>query len=463
MRSEKYDVLVVGAGSAGVAAAVASARNGARTLLIDSGPSIGGELLSGMTIDGAINARGERIIGGVIDDIVNECRALGGYARELNDWRLIRYIACDPEYMKMAVARVVYGSGAEVRLNTFADDVARNGDRIEGVVVRDKQGRSLITANIYIDCSGDADLCALAGSEMLPPDKDTKPQPVSMMFRMAGVETQPLLEFVRQHPEYFAVGESDAIRGGRSDREIAEEIYKQGEPCVFLKGDADFLGSAIARGEMFPTALIMIQPTSAARREVCVNATRITLDNPLVSRDYGRAFGVLIDQVQQCSSYLSRRLPGFENAALSGVAPRIGVRETRRILGDEVLDGDDVFNGRKREDGIAKGCHHIDIHQDGTGQIRIPVADGGSYDIPFATLIPVGLSNVMVAGRCFSADRRAQGSARVMGGCLAMGQAVGTAASMLSSSNAPADVRAVPVQHLRTRLKEQGAILDGTH
>lgn len=463
MRSEKYDVLVVGAGSAGVAAAVASARNGARTLLIDSGPTIGGELLSGMTIDGAINARGERIIGGVIDDIVNECRALGGYARELNDWRLIRYIACDPEYMKMAVARVVYGSGAEVRLNTFADDVARNGDRIEGVVVRDKQGRSLISAKVYIDCSGDADLCALAGSEMLPPDKDTKPQPVSMMFRMAGVETQPLLEFVRKHPEYFAVGESEAIRGGRTDQEIAEEIYRQGEPCVFLKGDADFLGSAIARGEMFPTALIMIQPTSAARREVCVNATRITLDDPLVSRAYGRAFGVLIDQVQQCSSYLAKRVPGFEKAALSGVAPRIGVRETRRIRGDEVLDGDDVFNGRKRDDGVAKGCHHIDIHQDGAGQIRIPVADGGSYDIPFSTLIPVGLSNVMVAGRCFSADRRAQGSARVMGGCLAMGQAVGTAASMLSSANAPTDVRAVQVTHLRTRLKEQGAILDGTH
>lgn len=463
MRSERYDVLVVGAGSAGIAAAVAAARNGARTLLIDSGPTIGGELLSGMTIDGAINARGERIVGGVIDDLVNECRALGGYARELNDWRLIRYIACDPEFMKMAVARVVYGAGVEVRLNTFADDVARDRDRIEGVIVRDKQGRSLITADVYVDCSGDADLCSLANGEMLPGDKDTKPQPVSMMFRMAGVETGPLLEFAREHPEYLAVGESDAIRGGRTDRELAEEIWKQGEPCVFLKGDADFLSGAIARGEMFPTALIMIQPTSATRREVCVNATRVTLDDPLASIAYGRAFGALIDQVRQCSAFLTNRLPGFENAALSGVAPRIGVRETRRIRGDEVLHGDDVFAGRKRPDGIAKGCHHIDIHQEGTGQIRIPVADGGSYDIPFASLLPVGLSNVMVAGRCLSADRRAQGSARVMGGCLAMGQAVGTAASMAADSNAPADVRAVGIEHLRARLKDQGAILDGTH
>lgn len=213
---------------------------------------------------------------------------------------------------------------------------------------------------------------------------------------------------------------------------------------------------------MFPTALIMIQPTSAARREVCVNATRITLDDPLVSRAYGKAFGVLIDQVQQCSSYLARRLPGFENAALSGVAPRIGVRETRRVRGDEVLDGDDVFAGRKREDGVAKGCHHIDIHQEGTGRSD-PGRRRRLLRHSFATLIPAGLSNTLVAGRCFSADRRAQGSARVMGGCLAMGQAVGTAAAMASDTNAPADVRAIGVGRLRMRLKEQGAILEGTH
>jgi hypothetical protein len=127
-----------------------------------------------------------------------------------------------------------------------------------------------------------------------------------------------------------------------------------------------------------------------------------------------------------------------------------------------VLSADEVREGRKSEQGIAKGCHHIDIHEDGLGQTRIPIADGGSYDIPYGCLIPRNLSNVLMAGRCFSADRPAHGSARVMGGCMAMGQAAGFAAAMACRQNAAEiDVRQVPVAHLRSRLKDYGAILDG--
>src|SRR5690606_1231167 len=147
---------------------------------------------------------------------------------------------------------------------------------------------------------------------------------------------------------------------------------------------------------------------------------------------------------------------------LSGLAPRLGIRESRRIEGDYVMTADDVLSGRKREDGVAKGCHHVDIHQDGTGQIRIPVADGGSYDIPLASLLPKTLSNVVLAGRCLSASREAQGSARVMGSCMAMGQAAGTLASLALTHSNMQEVRMVPVSMLRERLREQGAVLDRT-
>ena len=130
---------------------------------------------------------------------------------------------------------------------------------------------------------------------------------------------------------------------------------------------------------------------------------------------------------------------------------------------DYVLTGDDALEGRKREDGVAKGCHHIDIHQDGTGQIRIPIANGGSYDIPYPTLLPRGIANMFVVGRCFSSTRIAHSSARVMGTCLAMGQAAGTAAAMASSANAwGGDLRAIDVTRLRDMLRSQGAILEGT-
>lgn len=229
-----------------------------------------------------------------------------------------------------------------------------------------------------------------------------------------------------------------------------------------LAPNGPLLTNAIASGEMFPTALIMIQPTSAARREVCINATRVANLNALNTRALSGAMIDLLNQVETCVRFLKKNVPGFENAQLSAVAPRVGVRETRRILGEYVLTGDDVASGRKFADGVAKGCHHIDIHQDGSKQVRIPIASGGSYDIPFRSLLPLGLRNVLVAGRCLSADRAAQGSARVMGGCLAMGQATGTAAAMYAAEKLD-DMRRLEIGRMRDRLKQQGAIIDGTH
>lgn len=462
MQSRNYDVVVVGGGSAGIAAAVAAARNGARTALVEAGPMLGGELLTGMTIDGALNGRGERIVGGVIDDLLAACTAMGGFVAPLNDWRLIQYIAYDPEIMKIAVAQVVYGAGVDVLLNTAADEVVRHGDRVTGVLIRNKAGRSLLNAAVVVDASGDADVCWLAGAGMLPAEDGSNPQPVSMMFRMSGVETGPLLDFVLANPDYVAVGESDAIRGGRTDLEIVREIHRQGQPCVFFRGDRPLLSEAIARGEMFPTALVMIQPTSSARKEVCINATRVSLKDPLEPSSISEALNLLMGQVRQCSEFLKRNVPGFEGSTLSGLAPRVGIRETRRVRGDYVLSADEVLGARKNDEGIAKGAHHVDIHQDGTGQIRIPVADGGSYDIPLGCLLPQGLSNVVVAGRCLSADRAAHGSARVMGGCLGMGLAAGTLAALSCRQNGQPEVRMVGASRLRDRLREQGAVLDGT-
>lgn len=463
MNCQDYDVIVLGGGSAGIAAAVAAARNGARTALVEAGQMLGGELLTGMTVDGAINGRGEDTVGGVLNSLLQLCRNMGGFVAKLNDWRLIQYVAYDPEIMKIAIPQLVFDAGVTVYLQTFAEEVVRSDGKVSGLLVRNKGGRQLLTARAFVDASGDGDLCAMAGAEMLSVGRDEKPQPMSMMFRMANVDSGALLAYVREHPECVAVGESDAIRGGRTDREITEEIYRQGQPCVFFKGDGSLLGSAIQSGDMFPTALVMIQPTSASRREVCINATRIALDDPTRTDNVATALRVLSQQVFQCAEFLRKSVPGFGEASISGMSPRIGIRETRRVVGDYVLTGEDVLSGRKRDDGVAKGCHHVDIHQDGTGQIRIPVADGGSYDIPLASLLPKGLENVVIAGRCLSASREAQGSARVMGSCMAMGQAAGSLSAMASNQTNHASLRDIPVGRLRQTLRAQGAILDGTH
>lgn len=213
---------------------------------------------------------------------------------------------------------------------------------------------------------------------------------------------------------------------------------------------------------MYPTALIMIQPTSTQRREVCLNTTRVGGVDATDTNALSGAMAVLLDQVWQCASFMRAHVPGFGDAHYSGVASRVGIRETRRIHCDKVLTEEDVHRARKFEDGIGKGSHHIDIHESGLGQVRIPVDNGGSYDIPWGCLLPRGLSNVMVAGRCFSADRPAHGSARVMGPCMAMGQATGTAAALMVRGGQD-EVRALDVQELRSKLRSDGAILSGTH
>lgn len=456
------DVVVLGAGAAGIAAALAAARGGARTTLVEAGSMPGGELISGMAIDGALNARGEWILGGVGREILAECERLGGYIGPLNDWRLIWYVCLDPEVMKLAVARILARSGVRLLLHTFATGVSLEEGRVRTLHVLNKEGRTEIRAPLFIDCSGDADIVRASGGKVLQGGPDGELQPVSLMFRMAGVRTEPLLEFLHAHPEHFALGESEAIRQGRTDQELANAAQAQGEPTVFLKGNGPLVSGAIERGELYPTALIMMQPTSRHRAEVCLNTTRIGGIDGTRTSELSATLASLSDQVWQCCEFMRKHVPGFEQATYSGVATRVGVRETRRIEGVELLTQQDVLNARKREDGIGKGSHHVDIHQSGTGQIRIPVEGGGSYDIPWGCLLPNGLHNVAAAGRIISADREAHGSARVMGPCLAMGHAAGSAAAMLWEIGAD-DFTRIDVRALRERLRAEGAILDGTH
>lgn len=458
---DDYEVVVLGGGAAGLSAAAAAAKSGRRTLLVEAGPSIGGELISGMPVDGAVNARGEWILGGVGREFFDECERLGGYIGPINDHRLIYYVAFDPEVMKMAVVNVMARHGVDLLLHSFVNEVEAEAGVVRSIRVINKSGVTEIRARIFLDCSGDGDLAALAGAEFLKGSEKGEFQPISLMFRLSGVETDRLLEFVRDNPAHFAFGESDAIREGRTDAELAASLHRQGEPAVFLKGDGPLLSEAIARKEIFPTALIMIQPTSHARKEVCLNATRVANIDATNTRELSKVLPQLVEQVIECTAFMRARVPGFEEAAFAGISPRLGIRETRRIVGEATLTGEEVLAAKKSDEGVAKGCHHVDIHQDGTGQIRIPVANGGSYDIPWGCLVPKRLKNVLTAGRCASADREANGTMRVMGSCMGMGQAIGVASALYLEQKL-GDTRDIPIERLRARLREMGAVLEGT-
>lgn len=457
-----YDVAVVGGGAAGIAAAIAAAKTGAKTILVEAGAIFGGELLSGMSIDGVLNGRGEWVVRGVAEEIFEECRNMDGFIGPLHDYRLICYVCVDPEIMKIAVARVLERYGVVPLLYTQATDVVCRDGHINALILSHKDQKTLLTAKYFIDASGDGDIAEMAGVPTEVSDSKGELQPLSLMFRMSGVENEPLLRFVRDNPSSLAVGESEAVRANRTDAQLAQAIYDQGEPTIFFRSNGPFLGDAIKRGEMAPTALIMIMPTSKARKEVCINATRVAENiNGINAMDVSRVVSRLMEQVWSTAHFLKTHCPGFENAHFSGMAPRVGIRETRRVMGEYVLSGDEAAGGVKQSEVITKGAHHIDIHQDGSRQVRIPIANGGSYDIPFKCLVPKNVKNLMSAGRCISTDRIAQGTTRMMGQCLGTGHAAGTAAALCVSAGYE-DIRQLSVLKLQEKLRTQNAVLDGT-
>lgn len=277
---------------------------------------------------------------------------------------------------------------------------------------------------------------------------------------MCGVETEPLLRFVRDNPAHFGLGDYPGL--GMDARQCAEALYAQGQPKVLLRGTQGLLKEAIDAGEMYPTSVLAIVPTSTARKEVSINSTQLAGVDGTRAASLSEALPRLMAQVSQGLAFLRRRVPGFEQAALAAVAPKIGVRETRRILGEHVLDEADIMQGRKRADGIAKGGHELDILAV-DGHRHETIAEGGSYDIPYECLVPRGQRRLLVAGRCISSTREAQSSVRVMGTCMAMGQAAGTAAALCALDDGwSGDVRDVDRARLRRTLIADGAVLEGT-
>ncbi|MBL8386392.1 MAG: FAD-dependent oxidoreductase [Burkholderiales bacterium] len=463
MRTEherEVDVLVLGAGSAGVAAAIAAAQNGARTLLVDAGPGVGGELVSGIPMIGCLNLRNEWIVGGVVRELFAECAAMGGYIGPVSDYRTLNVVCFDPEIMKLAVVRLLARHGVEVLLYTFLDEPLLDGERIAAVALRNKAGRTLVRARVCIDCSGDGDLAVAAGAPWQAGDEKSGAfQAMTMVFRMVGVDTPALLAGIARDPDSYGLADHPTF--GMTRDQCIEALRRQGQPKCAVLASGPLLRNAIAAGTIYPVSAVAVAPISGARREVSINATRVADIDATDTAALSASLATLYEQVAVCMRFLAAHVPGFAGAAFSGVAPRIGIRETRRILGDYVLTGADVLEARKHPDAIAQGGHEIDIHAAGTGHDRRIIASGGAYDIPYGTLLPRGLANLLVAGRCLSSTREGQSSARVMGTCMAMGQAAGTAAALAASATAGA-VRAITPATLRARLRAQGAVLDGT-
>jgi len=412
--THESEILVAGGGPAGLSAAVASARNGADTLLVERYGFVGGMATAGLVNPYMTYWAGEeQIIHGIHQEIIDRLSALGAYGKGCRT-------AFDPEAWKFVADRMCEEAGVRVLFHTFLMDATLEDSHIISVGLCGKSGKETATARIYIDATGDADLAFLAGAQTCKGrEEDGLTQPMTLNFRVCNVDTERIPS--------------------------AEERNR-----IFQKAKAE--------GRLTcPRENILMFPTTR-NGEVHFNQTRITRVDGTSSEDLSRAEIEGRRQAWEFLEFLRRDVPGFEEAEILVSGPQVGVRETRRVVGEYVLTREDILGARKFDDCIARGSYSIDIHNPtGEGTIIERLKPGESYDIPYRCLVPLGIENLLVAGRPISATHEAHSSIRIMPICIATGQAAGTAAALCSKINV--QPRRLDVRLLQSVLREQGANL----
>jgi hypothetical protein len=415
------DLVVVGGGSAGTAAAITAARSGLRTVLVDDSPFLGG-MSTGACVGTFCGFYYRERSGDLV-------RLVGGFAAEVMD-RLAERAQCYgpvPFKTTAAVPYVPWGlktlydamARAEASLTVFLHArfvraLVRDG-AIDGVTIATRSGTVALRAPYFVDASGDAALALAAGA---PTEKGETLQYPSMMFYMQRVDLEQAL------PHVFGLNEL-----------LERHFTTAGLPRRS--------GNVIPTGRPGEVLVAMSRVGIAGRPLDASDAAELTLGEML-----GR------EQAEQCAAFLRAHVPGFGDAFISDTAPRLGVRETRRLRGRYALTGDDVLGGRRFDDGVCRGAWPIELHVPGGGTEWRFLDDGLWYTVPYRCLVPDRISNLLVAGRCVSATREGFASARVIGQCMGEGEAAATAVALALPHGTP--LADIDVAALRARLSDRG-------
>jgi hypothetical protein len=448
---ETYDVIVCGGGTAGISAAIASARVGARTLVVERDGFLGGTATYGYPFLGFFSGDGTKVVGGVPQQLVDRMVDLGGSVGHVRggtwkkgdgtadyEFSLTPY---DPECLKFAAQEMILESGGELMVQSVLCDVQRDGPAITSIDVMTPEGKKTVAAKIWVDTTGDALLTWLAG---FPTEMGGRGhmQNVSHVMRVGNVDVDRMVQ---------ALEEEGVIKGLR-------DWHIRLVEGPLLEGNTGFVhlaGHALLWEDRPPLTFTGVR---WRKEEISFNITRTTNINPTNAADITRAEISERKNVMAVMNGMRERIPGFEKAYLVSSSVRVGIREGRRIRGLYTLTEDEVIERSEFPDGIARGAYPIDIHDPKGGKTQFTfIKEGGSYAVPYRCLIPQHSENLLVAGRCVSTTGKALGSVRLMACCLALGQAAGTAAAMASrASNRPFDL---PPDQLRMQLGKDGAIL----
>jgi hypothetical protein len=433
---DDYDVIVVGGGPAGCAAAAAAARDGVRTLLLEATGALGGMGTAGLVPSWAPFTDHERVIYcGIAARVLAETKAAMPHVPATS----YTWVPIDPEALKRVYDNLVTECGATVQFNTMLSLVERDAaGGVTAIVATSKAGLTAYRAKIFIDCTGDADLAAWAGAECHKGDEDDgRLMPASLCFVLANVDD-------------YAYKYGPNLHGSNRESPIFQILASGKYPLI---PDQHICQHTIGPGTVGFNAghLWEVDNTDPA------SVSQALMEGRKLAAAFRDALAEFVPAA-------------FGNAFLAATGSLLGIRETRRIVGDYVLTAEDYLARRSFADDICRNSYYLDVHgaKKTARLIAAPSAKGEtdahgygkgeSHGIPYRCLTPKGLANVLVAGRAISCERAVMGSVRVMPTCLAMGEAAGVAAAQAARMTAP-DVHAVDTDALRTRLRAVGAYL----
>jgi hypothetical protein len=448
LQAAEADVLVVGGGPAGLAAALAAADAGADVVLVERYGFLGGNATAALVMPwmsfhtrrpaaprlGDLglfptdHGEGEPVVAGKHVEVIDRLIEAGGAVTPSPATGYT--VPFDPEVFKQVALDLLDGAGVRYLLHAFASGVRTTG-RAGEVVLETKSGPVVVSAKVTVDCTGDGDVAAAAGAPFeIGRASDGLVQPMTLMFRMVGYDAEAFGRYVSEHPDQW--------RSVHGLWDLVEEATAAGE-LDLAREDILFFGSA--------------HPG-----EVAVNSTRVSQVFGTDVFDLTRAEAVSHRQMAQVATFLRDYVPGFADSYVAQSGVQVGVRETRRILGEHVLTGEDILTARKFGDVIARGTYPVDIHNpNGKGTVLRTVPAGDAYDVPLRCLLPRDVDDLLTAGRCISGTHEAHSSYRVTPTAMATGQAAGVCAALAAAAACPP--RQVEVTAVQAELIRQGADL----
>lgn len=444
-----YNVVVIGGGPAGTVAAIAAARQGVSVLLVEQNGYLGGMLTcAGVGPQMTFHAGSTQVVCGIPDEIICRLQELGLSPGHMEDF--VGYASSitpfDAEGMKLILETLALESGVQLLYHTVYTGCTVEKGRITKVKLYSKNGFFDVTADVFLDCSADADLATHAGvSSVYGRDSDNLAQPMTMNIKVANVDREEVTAFVKSN-------QNDMLATIPFDH--LDQIPRTG-----IQGAYSLIKAAKANGEFDVDRDMVLCFETNNPGEFILNMSRVVRKSAVDPFQLTEAEIEGRKQAHQIVAFMRNHIPGFKNCLIVSTGPNIGIRESRKINGCYKLTAEDLLDNRMFSDAIAMGGYPIDIHSpDGATMKHRFLKPGSWYSVPYRSLIVNEVENLIVAGRCISTTHEACAAIRVTPIVMAIGQAAGTAAAQSVLSSQPANTLDTDI--LRDTLKKNDAFLE---